>query len=37
LHELDLDYVYEDFVQRGILKDGEKVPAFEASSEGSTP
>ena len=28
LHDLDLDYVYDDFVERGILK--------EASSEGST-
>jgi len=37
LHELDLDYVYEDFVQRGILTDGEAVPSLEASSEGSAP
>ena len=35
LHELDLDYVYEDFVQRGILKDDEEGSPHEASSEGS--
>jgi benzoyl-CoA reductase subunit BamB len=35
LRELDLDYVHEDFVQRGILKDDEEGPSHEASSEGS--
>jgi benzoyl-CoA reductase subunit BamB len=32
LHELDLDYVSEDFIQRGILTDGEDVPAKETSA-----
>jgi benzoyl-CoA reductase subunit BamB len=32
LHDLDLDYVYEDFVQRGILK--EEVGAGDASDKG---
>jgi benzoyl-CoA reductase subunit BamB len=32
LHELDLDYVREDFVQRGILTDGEQTPSKEISS-----
>jgi benzoyl-CoA reductase subunit BamB len=37
LHDLDLDYVYEDFIERGILKeDEESVPSMKASSEGST-
>jgi len=37
LHELDLDYVYKDFVERGILKEeDESVQSREASSEGST-
>ena len=27
LHDLDLDYIYEDFVERGILKDDSKVGA----------
>ncbi len=27
LHDLDLDYVYDDFVERGILKDDSKVGA----------
>jgi len=35
LHELDLDYVCEDFVQRGILSADEDDPPHEASSEGS--
>jgi benzoyl-CoA reductase subunit BamB len=35
LHELDLDYIYEDFVKRGILTTGEGEPAGVASSEGS--
>ena len=30
LHELDLDYVSEDFLQRGILTDSEDTPAKEA-------
>jgi len=33
LHELDLDYVSEDFIQRGILTDSEGTPSKEASSE----
>jgi len=33
LHELDLDYVSEDFIQRGILTDKEDTPSKEASSE----
>ena len=33
LHELDLDYVSEDFIQRGILTDSEDTPSKEASSE----
>jgi len=33
LHELDLDYVSEDFIQRGILMDSEDTPSKEASSE----
>jgi len=36
LEELGLDYVYEDFVQRGIIKDGES-PAGDTSSEGGEP
>jgi benzoyl-CoA reductase subunit BamB len=37
LHELDLDYVYEDFVERGILKDEGVGASVETSSEGSAP
>ncbi|MGD2245196.1 MAG: aldehyde ferredoxin oxidoreductase N-terminal domain-containing protein [Candidatus Aminicenantes bacterium] len=33
LHELDLNYVSEDFVQRGILMDSEDTPSNEASRE----
>ena len=33
LHELGLDYVSEDFVQRGILTDGEGTPSGDASAE----
>jgi len=33
LHELDLDYVSEDFLQRGILTDSEDIPSKEASTE----
>jgi benzoyl-CoA reductase subunit BamB len=33
LHDLDLDYVGEDFIQREILKDGEKAPSKEVSAE----
>ncbi len=33
LHELGLDYVAEDFVQRGILTDNEGVPSKETSAE----
>ena len=37
LKELDLDYVYEDFVERGILKEEETAfPSGESSSGGST-
>jgi benzoyl-CoA reductase subunit BamB len=35
LHELGLDYVYEDFVKRGILTAEEGVPARVGASEGS--
>jgi len=35
LHDLDLAYVYEDFVQRGILTDDEDVSSLEVSTEGS--
>jgi aldehyde:ferredoxin oxidoreductase len=35
LHELGLDYVYEDFVERGILTADDGVPAHAISSEGS--
>jgi benzoyl-CoA reductase subunit BamB len=33
LHELGLDYVSKDFIQRGILTDSEDTPSKEASSE----
>jgi hypothetical protein len=33
LHELDLDFVAEDFLERGILQEGEDEPAAAASSE----
>ena len=33
LHELGLDYVSEDFIQRGILKDSEETPSKKASSK----
>jgi benzoyl-CoA reductase subunit BamB len=33
LHELDLDYVSEDFIQRGILTDGDDATAKESSAE----
>ncbi len=33
LHELGLDYVSEDFVERGILTDSEDIPSKEASTE----
>ncbi len=33
LHELDLDYVSEDFLQRGILTDDEGTPSKETSAE----
>ncbi len=33
LHELGLDYVAEDFVQRGILTDDEDTPSNETSAE----
>jgi benzoyl-CoA reductase subunit BamB len=33
LHELDLDYVGEDFIRRGILKDGEEAPSKAVSAE----
>jgi len=37
LHELDLDFVAEDFVARGILKDEGNGPSEKTSSEGSKP
>ena len=37
LHDLDLDYVAEDFLERGILTDDEASPSQDASSEGSEP
>ncbi len=33
LHELALDYVSEDFIQRGILTDSEDAPSKETSAE----
>jgi benzoyl-CoA reductase subunit BamB len=33
LHELGLDYVSEDFIQRGILKDSGDIPSKEISSK----
>ena len=33
LYELGLDYVYEDFLQRGILTDDEDTPSNETSAE----
>jgi hypothetical protein len=33
LQELGLDYVLEDFLKRGILKDGEQVSSDEAAAE----
>jgi benzoyl-CoA reductase subunit BamB len=33
LNDLGLDYVSEDFVQRGILGDGESAPAWERAAE----
>ena len=33
LHELGLDYVSEDFLQRGILTDNEDAPSKETSAE----
>jgi len=33
LDELGLDYVSEEFIQRGILKDGDNAPAEESSAE----
>ncbi len=37
LHDLDLDYVAEDFLQRGILTEDEAVPPRKTSSDGSEP
>ena len=37
LHELGLDYVTEDFLERGILTDDDGGPARQTSSEGSEP
>jgi benzoyl-CoA reductase subunit BamB len=37
LHELDLGFVAEDFLERGILQEGEDEPAAAASSEGGAP
>ncbi|MGD8539614.1 MAG: aldehyde ferredoxin oxidoreductase N-terminal domain-containing protein [Candidatus Aminicenantes bacterium] len=36
LHELGLDYVYEDFIQRGILTNSEDTPPKETSSKVGT-
>jgi len=36
LHELGLDYVREDFMQRGILTDGDETPSEETSQEAGT-
>jgi len=36
LHELGLDYVSEDFMQRGILTDGDETPSKETSQEAGT-
>jgi benzoyl-CoA reductase subunit BamB len=33
LHDLGLDYVYEDFVKRGILAEKEDAPTEKASGE----
>lgn len=33
LQELELGYIYEDFLKRGILKDGDSTPSGETSSE----
>jgi benzoyl-CoA reductase subunit BamB len=33
LHELSLDYVSEDFIRRGILKDGDDASSTETSAE----
>ncbi len=33
LNELSLDYISKDFIQRGILKDGEDAPSGETSTE----
>jgi benzoyl-CoA reductase subunit BamB len=33
LHELGLDYVSKDFIQRGILTDSEEAPSKETSLE----
>jgi benzoyl-CoA reductase subunit BamB len=33
LHDLDLDYVAEDFLERGILTEDEEVPTLAASTE----
>ena len=35
LHDLDLDYVAEDFIQRGILTEDEAGPSQETSGDGS--
>ncbi|MGD2124206.1 MAG: aldehyde ferredoxin oxidoreductase C-terminal domain-containing protein, partial [Gemmatimonadota bacterium] len=37
LHDLDLDYVYEEFARMGLLKEGDKEPALAAQAEGGTP
>jgi benzoyl-CoA reductase subunit BamB len=36
LHELGLDYVAEEFIERGILTDSEDAPSKEASAEKET-
>ena len=33
LHDLELDYVYEDFIQRGILSEKEKTPSRKTTTK----
>jgi benzoyl-CoA reductase subunit BamB len=37
LHELDLDYVYDEFVRMGLLKDGEQEPALTGTPADAAP
>jgi benzoyl-CoA reductase subunit BamB len=34
LHDLDLEYVYEEFVRTGVLEERESAPALAAPAEG---